>query len=221
MRELDRFIAQLPAEEDGGLMLCREHGIAYQKDRGFVMAYDEEYYDKCKSYEDQEIALKINAGRIALVNKYVGQNRIADIGIGSGEFIKKRPNTHGHDVNPVAIEWLKRNDLWAEYLGEYSGLSFWDVLEHVKDPEIYLSKIQLHGFCFVSIPIMYGLGAIRLSRHYRPGEHLYYFTEDGFKDYMEIHGFVCLETQSFEIEAGRESILSFAFKRYRWPPSSS
>lgn len=216
---LDRFIAALPAEEDGDLMLCAEHGIAYQRDRDHIVNYDAEYYDRCKSYEDQEIALKINAGRIALVDRYVGMNRVVDVGIGSGEFIKKRPGTFGHDINPVAIEWLKRNDLWAENLSESCGCTFFDVIEHVPEPEVYLRQIQLHAFAFFSVPIMYALGAIRLSKHYRPGEHLQYFENQGFIEWMDLHGFLFLERQDFEIQAGRESIYSYAFKRNRWPSS--
>lgn len=215
---MDRFIASMPFEDDGDLALCREHGVAYQKDMSNLVCYDAEYYDKCKSYEDQAIALKINAGRIELVNRYVGPlGRVLDIGIGSGEFIKKRPHTFGCDVNPVAIEWLRRNDLWSSRLDEFAGCTFWDVLEHVPQPELYLKQIRLHAHLFTSIPIFYGLGGIRLSKHYRPNEHLYYFEERGFVAWMALHGFMLLETQDFEIQAGRESILSFAFKRVRRP----
>jgi hypothetical protein len=214
---MDRFIAALPAEEDDDLMLCRDHGVAYQRDRGHLVAYDSAYYDKCKSYEDQAIARQINAGRIALVGKHFGGGRLVDVGIGSGEFIKLRPNTFGCDVNPVAIEWLKRSGLWAERLSEFGGFSFWDVIEHVPEPEQYFRQIQLHAMLFTSVPIFYALGGIRLSKHYRPGEHLYYWTEDGFIAWMELHGFRMLEQQTFEMDAGRESIHSFAFKRYRWP----
>lgn len=214
---MDRFIAQLPAEADGDLMLCRGHGVAYQADMTNLVSYDDEYYNKCLSYEDQRIAQKINEGRIALVAKYVGQAQVCDIGIGSGEFIKKRQNTFGHDINPVAIEWLKRNDLWAHRLDEFGAYTFWDVLEHVPEPECYLRHIQLHSFVFTSLPIFYALGGIRASKHYRPGEHLYYFQDDGFVAWMGMHGFMLLERSDFEMQAGRESIASFAFKRYRWP----
>lgn len=217
MVDLDPFIASFPREDDDDLVLCREHGVAYQKDRGFLVNYDADYYNKCASYEDQAIARAINAGRVALVEKRIGKNRCCDIGIGSGEFIKNRPNTFGHDVNPVAIEWLKRNDLWADRLSDFAGYTFWDVIEHVPNPGIYLRQIQLHQFAFFSVPIFYGLGAIRLSKHYRPGEHLQYFTEDGFVGWMALHGFMLLERDDFEIRAGRESVLSFAFKRIKWP----
>lgn len=214
---LDRFIAELPAEDDGDLVLCREHGVAYQKDRAHIVNYDAEYYSRCLSYEDKAIALKINAGRIALVNKHVGQNRVVDIGIGSGEFIKRRLNTFGRDVNPVAIEWLKRNDLWAEHISDFAGFTFFDVVEHIPEPEQYFRHVQLGAFVFVSIPIFYALGGIRLSKHYRPGEHLYYFEDEGFVGWMNLHGFMLLQRDDFEIRAGRESIQSYAFKRYRWP----
>jgi hypothetical protein len=217
---MDRFIASLPGEADGDLMLCRDFGVAYQIDQSNLCAYDDAYYNKCASYEGQEIANKINAGRIALVNKYVGTARVVDVGIGSGEFIKSRPNTWGHDVNPAGIEWLRRNDLWAKSLLPFAGATFWDVLEHVPTPEEYLKQIQLHSFLFCSIPLFYALGAIRASKHYRPNEHLYYFTEQGFVDWMERHGFLLLGMQDFEIQAGRESIYSFAFKRNRWPKPS-
>ncbi len=215
---MDRFIASMPAEEDADLMLCREHGVAYQKDMTPTAEYDAAYYAKCASYEDKEIANRINDGRISMVAKHHGLlAKVCDIGIGSGEFIRRRGNTHGFDVNPVAIEWLKRNDLWAHDLSSFGAYTFWDVIEHVPQPEAYFQHIQLHAKLFTSIPIYYALGGIRLSKHYRPGEHLYHFTERGFVDWMEAHGFRLIEMQDFEIQAGRESIYSFAFKRYRWP----
>lgn len=215
---MDRFIAQFDAEADGDLMLCHDEGIAYQRDRATVVDYGADYFDKCLGYEDQDIARKINAGRITLVNRHVGLNAVLDVGIGSGEFIKKRGGkTFGVDVNPVAIDWLIRQGLWAERLDEFAGYTFWDVLEHVETPETYLRHINLHAFLFTSVPIFADLNAIRSSRHYRPGEHLYYWTEAGFIRWLGMHGFLLLERQTFEMDAGRENIFSFAFKRYRWP----
>ena len=37
----------MPAEEDGDLMLCHEHGLAYQRDRAHRVNYDRAYYEKC------------------------------------------------------------------------------------------------------------------------------------------------------------------------------
>lgn len=215
---MDRFIAFMPAERDADLMLCRHNGVAYQVDRNQRVEYAVQYWNKCAAYEGEEIAQKINAGRVALVNRHIGANRVLDVGIGSGEFIKNRPNTFGIDVNAVALDWLKTNGLLAKNLGDFAGYTFWDVIEHVPEPEDYFRHVKLHACLFTSLPLFYGLGSIRASKHYRPGEHLYYWTEEGFLDWMDLHGFRLLdETQFFEMEAGRESIYSFAFVRYRWP----
>jgi hypothetical protein len=216
---MDRFVAGFEGEDDGDLVLCRAHGVAYQRDMTPTVAYDAEYHDKCASYEGQEIANRINDGRMALVDRHFGIGRVVDIGIGSGEFIKRRPWTFGHDVNPVAVEWLKKHGLWAGAadLENFGAHTFWDVLEHVPDPGDYLRRVRLHAFVFVSVPIFEDMGEIRKSRHYRPGEHLYYWTEAGFVQWMDSHGFLLLEHSTFETDAGRDSIHSFAFKRNRCP----
>jgi hypothetical protein len=215
---MDRFIRSFASECDADLELCHAHGVAYQRDQTQLVVYDEPYYAKCLSYEDQAIALAINAGRIQLVNRRVGSlARVCDIGIGSGEFIKKRPQTFGHDVNPVALQWLTDQGKRAQDLGAFGAYTFWDVIEHVPEPETYFRQVKLHARLFTSIPIFDTLDAIRSSRHYRPGEHLYYFCRDGFLEWMDEHGFAVLEIADFETAAGRESILSFAFRRYRWP----
>jgi hypothetical protein len=211
----DRFIAEFPATEDDDLMLCPAHGVAYQKDRKHIVNYDEHYYDKCLAYEGKPIADKINAGRIAIVAKHYGMGPLLDTGIGSGEFIKRRPNTYGRDVNPVAVEWLMRNDLWAHDPQTFHAFTFWDVLEHIETPEAVLQWVQPGAYLFTCIPVFEDLGQIRKSRHYRPGEHLYYFTDRGFVSWMALHDFDLLERDCFETKAGRESIATYAFQRMR------
>lgn len=211
---MDQFISGFAATPDQDLMQC--HGVAYQRDMQHKVSYDAAYFDKCRSYEDKEIAVKINAGRIAMVNKYVGpEATVIDIGIGSGEFIRKRGATFGHDINPRAVTWLKRNKLWIgeEELSAFEAFTFWDVIEHVEDPNHYFRHIDGGGYLFTSLPIFEDLSRVRESKHYRPGEHLYYWTEQGFVDWMAMYRFRLLERQDFEIKAGRESILSFAFRR--------
>lgn len=214
---MDRFISSMPVIQDADLSICQQHGIAYQRDREHIICYDEPYYAKCASYEDQEISRKLNAGRVALVQRHFGAGPAVDIGIGSGEFIKKRGNTWGRDVNPVAMEWLKRNDLWAQHLSDFCCFTFWDVIEHIETPESVLQHIPIHGRAFFSIPIFDDLLRVRESKHYRPGEHLQYFTSRGFIHWMVLHGFVLLESSDFETKAGRESIMSYAFTRIRRP----
>lgn len=194
-------------------MLCHAHGVAYQKDRSFIVNYDEAYYSKCASYEGKLIADRINSGRIAIVEKHFGSGHVLDTGIGSGEFIKRRPNTYGRDVNPVAIEWLMRNDLWAHHPEEFEAFTFWDVIEHIESPETVFRHIRKGAYLFTSLPVFEDLARIRDSRHYRPGEHLQYWTDRGFVSWMGLHGFQLLERDCFESQAGRDSIATYAFIR--------
>lgn len=210
---MDAFIAGFDAIDDDDLMLCPAHGVAYQKDRTHIVAYDGEYYEKCRGYEGQRIADRINEGRIAMVAKHYGDGPVLDTGIGSGEFIKRRLQTYGRDVNPVAIEWLKRQDLWAQYPAEFEAFTFWDVLEHVETPLDVLRHVRPDAYLFCSIPVFDDLALIRKSKHYRPGEHLYYWTDRGFVAWMALHGFQLLERDDYETRAGRESIISYAFTR--------
>jgi hypothetical protein len=212
---MDKFIAEFPSVDDGDLILCPSHGVAYQKDRNHIVNYDGAYYEKCRSYEGQLIADKINAGRRSIVSRHFGSGAVLDTGIGSGEFIKGRQNTYGRDVNPVAIEWLKRNDLWAQYPQDFDAFTFWDVLEHIETPANVLQHIRPSAYLFASIPVFDDLALIRESKHYRPGEHLYYWTDRGFISWLGMHGFELLERDCFESKAGRENIATYAFERVR------
>lgn len=211
---MDELIRRFDAERDRDLMLCRSRGIAYQHNMGHRVAYDAAYFDKCAGYEGQEIARKINAGRVDLVNRHVGEDcPVLDVGVGSGEFIRSRPLTFGHDINPKAVAWLKSSRLWSESFGDFTAFTFWDVIEHVEMPANYFRAMPEGSHLFTCLPIFRDLEHIRESKHYRPGEHLYYWTEHGFVDWMALYGFRLLETAGFETEAGRESITSFAFVR--------
>jgi hypothetical protein len=210
---LDRFIERLFAVEDGDLMLCHDHGIAYQKDRMHIVNYDESYFDKCASYVGTNIAEKITDERLNLVRRYHGNDLLCDVGVGSGEFILRHGNAFGVDVNQVAVDWLKSRGLYADDLSQFRAFSFWDVIEHVETPDDWFQHIQSGSWVFASIPVFDDLDKIRQSRHYRPGEHLYYFSPGGFIGWMGLHGFRCFEYTDAETKAGRDSIMSFAFKR--------
>ena len=207
------MIARFDAVQDGDLMLCPARGIAYQRDLSIRVPYDAAYFNKCAGYEDQEIARAINAGRIALVNRHAGDTAVLDIGVGAGEFIKKRGHAFGYDINPRAVEWLKSAGCYSEDFSAFTAFTLWDVIEHIEDPWKYFRAMQPGSLLFTCLPIFADLSRIRESKHYRPGEHLYYWTEQGFVDWMALHRFALIERQDFEIAAGRDSILSFAFRR--------
>ena len=51
------------------------------------------------------------------------------------------------------------------------------------------------------------------SKHFRPKEHYWYFTRQGFIDYMKQFKFKLFEIRNDEIAIGREDIVTFVFKR--------
>lgn len=215
---MDDLIRRYDAIPDGDLMLCPTQGIAYQREmQRYRVAYDEAYYQKCAGYEGSDIELALTAGRVDLVNRHVGAERhVIDIGIGSGAFVKARPWTWGTDINPRAVEWLKEQDLWAEDASKFTAFTMWDVIEHLEDPQHYLRAIPENGWLFCSLPIFPNVCAgevdyIRESKHYRPGEHLYYFSERGFLNWMAQRRFRLVERSEHETEAGREAIGAYAF----------
>ena len=209
---MDRMIVRYDAIEDRDLNLCISRGVAYQR-RMNCIKYDAGYFENYKRLEGQQIAVKLNEGRKALVDKYIAGRLVIDVGIGSGEFIKTRPNTTGRDVNPVAMEWLRSQGKLAENYDSCDGVTFWDVIEHVPDINAYFKRIPYGKYLFTSLPIFDDLRKIRESKHYKPDEHLYYWTRQGFIDWMALYGFRLLEDDDRETKAGRESIRSFAFKR--------
>lgn len=151
--------------------------------------------------------------RIAFVARHYSGS-LLDVGIGSGEFILRRPEfTCGYDINPIGVKWLKDRKLWADpYLVTYP-LSMWDVLEHIDDFVPLLENCR--EWLFLSLPIFRDATHALGSKHFRPKEHVWYFTRDGLEWIMSRLGFALIECNDEETKIGREDIMSFAFQRMK------
>jgi len=209
---------------DGDLTLFESLGIAIQTDLHFAVPvpYDKEYFQKYQQYEGSPIARAINQGRVALIQKYCGDSDILDIGIGSGEFLRavdraRTGRCFGFDINPYGIELLKRENRfinpYTSLPGSLGGMTCWDSLEHLTDPSALVSCLYPGQYLFLSLPIFSDLRRIRESKHYRPNEHFFYFTDRGLVTWLEGRGFELQERSAFETEAGREDIYSYVFLR--------
>lgn len=188
----------------------------YQRDMSAPIEYDEKYFQHYVECEDTEIARKLNEARISLSHKYC--NCILDMGIGSGEFIKKSTaKMYGYDVNDVAIEWLLGKNIWAnpyeEIPEDVEGLTFWDVLEHIRQPSELLKLVRPGTFVFISLPTFTDLTKVRTSKHYKPNEHLYYYSITGLIKFMAFCNFELIELSDAETKAGRQDITSFVFRK--------
>lgn len=216
---VDELIRRFQAQADHDLMLCLARGVAYQRDMSQrtqegVNAEGVNYFAHYAAIEGGEIARKLNEGRVAIVDKHAGAACVVlDTGIGSGQFIRSRPNTFGRDVNKRAVAWLKERGLHATESTKFNAFTYWDVLEHIDVPNGHFKRMPEGCYLFTCLPVFADLTKVRASRHYKPGEHFYYWTEEGFVAWMAEYRFRLLERQDFETRAGRDSVTTFAFKR--------
>lgn len=194
--------------------------LEWYGDRGFLEVdstgvYGEDYFKKYEGYAGTELGRKLTAARVGLVRQFLpDESQVVDVGIGCGQFVEARPNTLGYDVNPSGVEWLIKRGLFLNpYLTFVHSMSFWDSLEHIREPRKILESCW--GYTFVSIPIFRDRDHVLGSKHYRPDEHYHYFTHEGFVRFMNQEGFELLGDSGMESALGREDISTFVFRRAR------
>jgi hypothetical protein len=203
-----------PSIKMDDLSVNLNNGWAYQTIPNYIK-YDKEYWEKYIKYEENEVCNPLNDFRCSIAEKYC--SNVLDVGIGSGSFIKKlKIQKKGFDVNKYAVEWLKNNNLYHDPYTEenrFDGYCFWDVLEHFENPNDILCKVQKNAFVITSIPIFNDITKVHLSKHYRPNEHLCYFTTNGIVKFFSDLFYDCIEIRSDEIKIGRQDIMTFVFRK--------
>lgn len=216
---VDRLIKRFDCVADADLMLCEKRGIAYQKfmAQGRV-EYDADYFKKVEAYDGTTVAGAVNAGRCAMLKRHLeAGGSVIDWGAGSGAFLRDAMvagfSAKGYDVNLQALQRLMDKGWLSQDPYLFDAVTLWDTVEHMEQPEAVFRSVKKGALLFASIPVFEDLRKIRESKHYRPGEHLYYWTAQGFINWMALYGFRLLEQSNHEIEAGRDSIGAFAFRR--------
>lgn len=215
---MDRLIRRFDSVADGALVYCTRRGVAYQRDFSLGFKYEQQYFDHFASLRGSEVEKALNAGRLAMLARHARPgSTLLDVGIGSGAFLDDARaqgfEAKGIDVNPVALDLLRSKDLLAESPRGFGAVTFWDSIEHIAEPERLLRRIERDATVLVALPIFENLDSVPSSKHYKPGEHLYYWTRDGFVEWMAAYGFRLLEESTHEVDAGREGIGAFAFRK--------
>jgi hypothetical protein len=202
----------LPAGLTNTLLWSEDLGYGWHS--GPCINYDAGYFEHYRKLDSQPMAAALTRARLELVGKYIEPNDTLDIGIGGGRYVLESGGM-GYDVCPEARNWLISNGRFGDpYTGPHvaiPAITCWDSLEHIPEPEKLLDRVS--GWLFVSMPIYTGLADLLSSKHYKPGEHLHYWTFDGFVRWCAKQGFELMEVNHAETELGREGITSFAFKR--------
>lgn len=143
---------------------------------------------------------------IGLVNKHT-RSDVLCIGVGNGDFITKRENTYGYDINSFAVDWLIQRKLYRHPFKGANSVVFWDSLQKTQDPRLHLSGAK--EYVFVSCPIFNDSEEILNSDRYKSKKDCWYFTREGLLTFMDAFGF-----QPIEINVNKENIGTFVFKKY-------
>jgi hypothetical protein len=217
-------------------------GLAFQKEKDINVPYDVEYFEKLKGYENTEIGRKLNDGRVKIVYESIFNHldtpfcTLLDFGCGACTFLTRMKNSattikqlrnirlFGYDINTYSRDELDNlqiiyfnpfYDTNRDELRFINIFTFFDTIEHLAEPWHIFDLIPDGAIVIVSIPIFKDISVdgIKSSKHYRPNEHFWYFTERGFKSFMAYHKLMCLGVYNYEIQAGREDIYTFVFKK--------
>lgn len=173
--------------------------------------YDERYWERYHTYVDTEIGRALNEARVELVKRH-WPGQVVDVGIGSGQFIEAHGNARGYDICAPAVRWLCERELFSDPGAELvEAVTCWDSLEHFRRPQDLLDRVL--KWAFISMPVYQSAEDALNSRHFRPDEHYWYFTREGFERWASGRGWMIVEFSRVESELGRDSIGSWALKR--------
>ena len=182
--------------------------------------YDKAYFQKYMEYAKTDKGRLITEERVKFL-KWAMQDypsySVLDVGIGCGDFLQTissdLPEVAGIDVCEEANYWLHQRDMLAKPQ-PYDVMTFWDSLEHIVHPQNLIRQYK-PTYVLVSLPIFKDTHHLFASKHFRIGEHCWYFTKEGFVQWMRRGlDMYCVSMQHFESsKCGREDIMSFAFKK--------
>jgi len=172
-----------------------------------------DHYEELRDREETELLYKI---RHKVCEDYAPHLPILDFGIGNGEFIKRKPKSSilfGYDIDEDSVCWLKAQNLWLNFWTHVIPrvVTFWDSLEHLDEIDAVIERCPQFIIC--SLPVFESREEVLESKHFKPNEHVWYFSVSGLMDFMEERGFECLMTEDLEQLIGREGIQTFVFER--------
>lgn len=141
---------------------------------------------------------------------------VLDYGSGNNAFSLFKPDdiiVDSYDIGTIGKAPYPQTGIRHDH---YDIICLWDVMEHVKwdtEPdEDMLEAIANADALAATVPILPKDTELETWKHYKPGEHLTYFTIGSFIGFIESLGFTLLEHDKPECPP-RKDIHSFLFKR--------
>ena len=179
--------------------------------------YDKAYFEKYVSYQPTKIGKNLTKFRTGLIKEYNHKpTEHLDVGVGSCDVVDCL-ECKGYDVNPYAVNLLAEKgqfvDLYSDEVEFCNTISFFDSFEHIKDLDKALNQISSQ-VVIISLPIYEGKEKdLPDWKHFRTDEHFHYFTDAGFRSFINSRGFTILKVSKGETIIGREDILTYVIKR--------
>jgi 2-polyprenyl-3-methyl-5-hydroxy-6-metoxy-1,4-benzoquinol methylase len=153
---------------------------------------------------------------LRLFRNYCPRGSVLDVGCSSGGFLYQLKQRHsqdykilGTDVSSGPLDHaakmgvpVARGNFLTHDFGElFDALTFWAVIEHLFEPQLFLKKaaslLKPGGLCFILVPNMNSLAVRLLGSKYRYifAEHLNYFTPQTLRTFAE-QDFTVLKVKS-------------------------
>jgi 2-polyprenyl-3-methyl-5-hydroxy-6-metoxy-1,4-benzoquinol methylase len=161
----------------------------------------------------------------SLIEKYARPGLLLDVGCGNGHLLEAAANrgwrVEGYDVDKVTVDEVARRldikissgNFYSCDFDTYDLVTLNAVLEHLKDPNRYLSKISSlikeGGYLFILVPNIHslshrfkywmeklGIRRKRVGNYYDTDHHVLYFTPGTLTRLLEKHGFQVVYTRN-------------------------
>ncbi len=166
-------------------------------------------------FEGMRINRRTFADRLKKIEKKLGKKgKLLDVGCALGECLieAKRlgwKGAEGVELSEFAFHFAKKRGLKVRrgvlgssyFANTFDVISYQDVIEHLSDPVSELKKakrvLKRGGVIFLVTPNIGGVWSKFLGTrwyHYKPREHLMYFSQSSIKQALDRAGFVKIET---------------------------
>ena len=178
--------------------------------------YEENYFLGSGDQQTEKLMDKMKRSTareyIELLSAHVHMDkpRLMEVGCGGGDFLvaakKNGYSVVGVEISPTAVRDANRKlgedaviqgellSLDPIQLGKFDCCVVFDVIEHVRNPLVFLNNVKKllndKGVCFIVTPSLDSWSAKVLGRHwmeYKP-EHLFYFNKSNIKDLLNKAG---------------------------------
>lgn len=150
------------------------------------------------------------------------QSYILDFGCGNGEFVQiAGERCFGVELSAKKAKDRVFNSIDALPIAQYDFITLWGVLEHVNDPQQVLKKLSklLKKGGHLVLTTVDAEGPI--PYHYKPPEHLSYWTAKAIHYLFEVNGFAVKLIQPYTMmqfsEIYLDRLLSRTPEEYRAP----